>query len=103
MDILWLFYIDLSSANLVIFLLKRFHENNLGVNMDFATNLRKYRKEKRMSQAELASFLGLSQRTISHYENGSAEPSLQSLYEICNTLQVSADVLLGINLEESQY
>ncbi|MBE5763879.1 MAG: helix-turn-helix transcriptional regulator [Clostridiales bacterium] len=71
--------------------------------MDFATNLRKYRKEKRMSQAELASFLGLSQRTISHYENGSAEPSLQSLYDICNTLQVSADVLLGINLEENRY
>ena len=70
--------------------------------MDFATNLRKYRKEKRMSQAELASFLGLSQRTISHYENGSAEPSLQSLYEICTTLQVSADELLGLNKNESQ-
>ena len=71
--------------------------------MNFANNLRKYRKEKRMSQTELASFLGLSQRTISHYENGSAEPSLQNLFEICNTLHVSADELLGINLEESNY
>jgi len=70
--------------------------------MNFATNLRIYRKKMRMSQAELASFLGLSQRTISHYENGSAEPSLQSLYEICTTLQVSADELLGLNKNESQ-
>ena len=71
--------------------------------MNFAMNLRKYRKQKRMSQTELASFLGLSQRTISHYENGSAEPSLQNLFEICTTLQVSADELLGINIEDTQY
>ena len=68
--------------------------------MDFGYKLRKYRKEKKMSQAELASFLGLSQRTVSHYENGSAEPSLQSLYDICMTLQVSADELLGIETQD---
>ena len=71
--------------------------------MDFAYKLRKYRKANKMSQAELASFLGLSQRTVSHYENGSAEPSLQSLYDICTTLQVSADELLGIEIERPLY
>ena len=49
---------------------------------DFAKNLRILRKQSRMSQFMLADKLGVSQRTVSHYENGSSEPSLQILCRI---------------------
>ena len=63
--------------------------------MTFKQNLRKLRKAKRVSQTELADYLGISQRTISHYENGTAEPSLSCLWQIADYLNVSLDDLLG--------
>ncbi len=68
--------------------------------MNFATNLKKLRKSKKLSQAELASYLGLSQRTISHYEQGGAEPSLDCLVQIAKLLKVSTDELLGYNKDQ---
>ena len=62
---------------------------------DFAKNLRLLRKQNRMSQFMLADKLGVSQRTISHYENGPSEPSLQILCRIARIFKVSVDELLG--------
>ena len=39
---------------------------------DFAKNLRYYRKQKRLSQAELAKALNYGDTTISNYESGRA-------------------------------
>lgn len=69
----------------------------MGRKMNFPENLRKYRKSRRISQTELADFVGISQRTISHYENGSAEPSLITLCQIADYLNVSLDDLVGRN------
>ena len=63
--------------------------------MTFKQNLRKLRKAKRVSQTELADYLGISQRPISHYETGRAEPSLSCLCQIADYLNVSLDDLLG--------
>jgi transcriptional regulator with XRE-family HTH domain len=67
--------------------------------MDFRNNLKKLRKSKKLSQTELAGLLGLSQRTISHYEQGGAEPSLECLVEIAKLLGVTTDELLGYTKE----
>lgn len=67
---------------------------------DFPKNLRLLRKQSRLSQFMLADKLGVSQRTISHYENGSSEPSLQLLCRIARIFKVSVDELLGFALKD---
>lgn len=67
---------------------------------DFAKNVRLLRKQNRMSQFMLADKLGVSQRTVSHYENGSSEPSLQILCRIARIFKVSVDELLGFVLKD---
>ena len=43
--------------------------------MDLASHLRRFRKESNLSQQELATFLGVSQRTVSRWEQGIDRPS----------------------------
>lgn len=66
--------------------------------MNFGKNLRKLRKLKRVSQQKIAEIIGVSQRTISHYEKGESEPSLLCLCKIAECLKVSTDELLGFKL-----
>ena len=53
----------------------------------------KYRK---CSQEELAKLVGGSQSNIGRYENGSSEPSLKTLIDIAEALNVTTDQLLGV-------
>lgn len=48
----------------------------------FNENLKKLRKEKGVSQKELASSLNVSYKTISHYETGTSEPSIETIVKI---------------------
>ncbi len=43
----------------------------------------------------LADSLGVSQRTVSHYENGTSEPSLQTLCKLADIFDITTDELLG--------
>ena len=57
-------------------------------------NLYEIRKDKGMSQVSLSTRLGLSPETISAYENGKAYPSVDTLLNLCDIFNVSADFLL---------
>ena len=61
----------------------------------FASHLRKLRKEKKLSQAELGEILKLSQRTISSYENRERFPDQTTLNNLADYFEVSVDYLLG--------
>ncbi len=61
----------------------------------FAERLRNLRKEKGISQAELARALNLTQRKISYLETGQFEPDLTILWTISNYFGVSCDYLIG--------
>lgn len=63
----------------------------------FAKRLRELRKEKGFSQVELGEVLGYGYTAISSYESGRNEPRFADLIRICETLDVSADYLLGIS------
>lgn len=63
----------------------------------FPDNLRLFRKNKRMTQSELAEALYVTPQTVSKWECGSSEPELSKLYDLCNTLSVSPDDLLGFS------
>lgn len=58
-------------------------------------NLKKIRKEKRMSQMQLALKLGVSQNTVSRYETGERQADYQTLIEIADLFNVSVDYLIG--------
>ena len=68
--------------------------------MDFCKNLKRLRKNKHISQSEMAEMLGVSQRTISHYENGTCEPNINCLGKIADILETIRKRLLfsGFNL-----
>lgn len=60
--------------------------------------LRELRKENRMSQEALGKLLGVTKVSISGYENGTRVPSLQVLNGILDVFGVSADFLMGREL-----
>ena len=62
----------------------------------FAERLKESLKSKEMSQSELARILKLSQTTVNKYCSGEREPTLDSLMLICQTLNESADYMLGL-------
>ena len=56
--------------------------------------LRKYRREKGLSQEALAVKTNLSSNYIGMLERGQKVPSLETFVELVNALDVSADMLL---------
>ena len=60
--------------------------------------LRELRKENKMSQSDLGRLLGVSKVSVSGYENGNRVPSLEILNKIIDFFDVSADFLLGREL-----
>ncbi len=65
------------------------------MNILFAERLRNLRKEKGLSQAELAKALDLTQRKISYLETGQFEPDLTILWKISSYFGVTCDYLIG--------
>ena len=54
-------------------------------------------KEKKMTQAQLADALGLSESTINRYINGQTEKiSTETIIAMANLFNVSTDFLLGL-------
>ena len=59
----------------------------------FCDVLRSLRIKSNMSQEELGNKLGLAKSTISMYENGTREPSLEILEAIADTFNVDMNTL----------
>lgn len=63
--------------------------------MNFNTNLKKIRKSLNLTQGKLAQIIKVSQRTISHYENGDSEPELIIICRLADAFNISIEQLLG--------
>ncbi|MDR1619652.1 MAG: helix-turn-helix domain-containing protein [Clostridiales bacterium] len=59
------------------------------------SNLKRLRREKRLTQDELARLTGVSTSAISMYEQGRREPDYKTLAALADIFQVSTDRLLG--------
>lgn len=57
--------------------------------------IRDLRKQKRMSQTELAKSAGVSQATVTAWETGKAEPSSSAVARLADIFNVTTDYLLG--------
>lgn len=62
----------------------------------FSANLRAARKQKKLSQRQLAEQLFLSTQAVSKWELGISQPDMTRLYQLSQVLQVSTDSLLGV-------
>ena len=66
--------------------------------MSFGAKLRNARKEKHMTQIELAEYLGIDNVTVSCYERNTTFPSLQIFKMLCDLFSLDAnDLLKSIN------
>ena len=65
--------------------------------------LKNARKEKRMSQQEVADYLGISRENISQYEAQGVTPTVETLMKLAALYNVSADHLLGIEKEKAVF
>ena len=63
-------------------------------------NLEKIRKEKRISQTEIAKILNISQGSYSNYENGKREPDIKTLIKLSQIFNTSIDNLIKENADK---
>ena len=60
-----------------------------------AKNLANLRKNKKITQTELAEQFGYSDKAISKWENGDTLPDIQTLYQLCEFYNVTLDFLVS--------
>lgn len=62
----------------------------------FCERLKELRKESKLSTIDLGKILGVSNSTITRWENDNIIPSIEHLYNIAVFFNVSTDYLLGL-------
>ena len=62
--------------------------------MNLGNKIRKYREENKMTQRDIAEILEVEPGTISKYESGILEPSIESIKRLADTFGVTIDELL---------
>jgi transcriptional regulator with XRE-family HTH domain len=70
------------------------------MNMSFGAKLKALRKQRGITQTQIAEELGIRQNTYSDYENDKTQPSIESIVKICKLLDVPADVLFYDEVNE---
>ena len=66
-------------------------------------NIRKFRKQKGMSQEEMAVRLHVVRQTVSKWENGLSVPDAQVLIQMATLLEVTVSKLLGIDIDSRDF
>ena len=61
----------------------------------FNKRLLELRKQRELTQNELAESIGVNKQTISQYERGVRRPDFDTLCALCDFFNVSSDYLLG--------
>lgn len=68
----------------------------------FGTNLRNLRVKNNLTQEQLAKELFISDKMVSKWERGDADPDLKMLISIARFFQCSLDELIGFNITEEK-
>ena len=72
------------------------------MNIYFSENVKRFRKERDLTQEALADFLGVSFQTISKWERGESYPDISFLPVIAEFFSVSTDALLGVDKSRNE-
>jgi len=71
----------------------------VGDEMTFSDNLKKLRKDNRLTQLALSKALNVDVMTVSRYERGEIDPSIIALAKIAEYFNTTTDFLLGLSDE----
>ena len=66
--------------------------------MSIGTNIKKLRKERGITQEDLAQSLGITPNAVSQWERNRTAPDISQLPLLADIFGVSADVILGIDV-----
>lgn len=69
--------------------------------MSIGSTIKRLRREKDITQEQLAEYLGITSRAVSQWECGRTAPDISQLPALCHIFDVSSDVLLGIDIEKT--
>lgn len=72
------------------------------MNIYFGKNLKNLRREKNLTQENIADILGVSFQSVSKWERGESYPDITTLPVIASFFKVSVDELLGVNEAENE-
>lgn len=61
--------------------------------------IKQTRKEKHLTQEQLAEACSISTSFLGHIERGTRIASIETLYSLCRALNVSADYLIGLQTD----
>lgn len=70
--------------------------------MSIRKNIEYLRKQKKLSQEELAFKLGVSRQAVSKWESGAAFPETEKMLSLCKIFDCTLDELMNTNIEESR-
>ncbi len=70
--------------------------------MEIGKIIKKYRRERDMTQEQLAEFLCVSVSAVSQWESGKTTPDLSMIPVICNLFDITSDELLGIDVTQKE-
>ena len=63
--------------------------------MQIAKRIKKARIDKNMTQLQLADAMGVSYQAVSNWERGNSMPDISKLTDLCSTLELTVNELLG--------
>lgn len=66
--------------------------------MKFGENLYNLRKKKKISQEKLAEKIGVSRQSVSKWENGTAYPEMNRIFELCKIFHCKLNDLVNDNI-----
>lgn len=69
--------------------------------MSIGSTIKRLRREKEITQEQLAEYLGITSRAISQWECDRTAPDISQIPALCHIFDVSSDVLLGIDIEKN--
>ncbi len=69
--------------------------------IEIAANIKTFRKERKLTQEQLAEAMGVTVGAVSRWESGSTTPDLSTLMELAGFFDTSVDVLLGYTLQNN--
>lgn len=69
--------------------------------MSIGSTIKRLRREKDITQEQLAEYLGITSRAISQWECDRTSPDISQLPALCHIFDISSDVLLGIDTQKN--
>ena len=71
------------------------------MDIKLAENIRKFRKERRLTQEQLAEVLGVTTGAVHKWESGMSIPDIGLIVEMADFFDTSVDVLLGYKMKDN--